>query len=301
MPFFNWAKISLLNLLTQLRLYLELIRFSHTLFALPFAAFSAAMAWTVAPFRWLDLLGFLFCMVFARSSAMAFNRLVDWRYDAQNPRTANRHLPRGLLTPVQVAAFTIVSALGFILSTLLFLPNRWPIVGAVPILALLWAYSYTKRFTWLSHIWLGTCLALAPVAAWVAITASFAVAPFLLALAVVFWVAGFDVIYACQDYEFDRKAGLKSLPARFGIPRALRTAAGLHAGMLITLAFLPLVFPSLGSVFWLGVGIIAGLVAYEHSLVRPTDLTRVNDAFFTVNAIVSITIFLMGLVDLWLF
>lgn len=280
--------------------YLELIRFSHTLFALPFAALSAAMAWAETPFRFRDLAGFLLCMVFARSTAMAFNRLVDRDIDARNPRTAMRHLPRGILTVSQVAVFTIICGVGFVLSTLLFLPNVWPVLGAGPVLLFLLGYSYAKRFTWLSHFWLGTALALAPVAAWVAITGRFDWPPFVLAGAVTLWVSGFDVIYACQDYEFDRQAGLKSLPAWLGVPRALRCAAILHAGMVVVLACLPMVYSRLGTAYYAGIVAIAGLLIYEHLIVRPTDLSRVNEAFFHVNAVISLGLFLVGVCDIWI-
>lgn len=291
---------SLKNVFSKVRVYLELIRFSHTLFALPFAALSAAMAWAEVPFRVHHLLGFLLCMVFARSTAMAFNRLVDRRIDAVNPRTAERHLPRGVLSIRQVVVFTILCAVGFCLSTLLFLPNPWPVAGALPVLVFLLAYSYTKRFTWLCHLWLGTALGLAPIAAWVAITGEFALPPVVLALVVVFWVAGFDIIYACQDYDFDRRYGLKSVPAWLGIRWALRWAAVLHFVMIVVLAVLPLVYHRFGAVYW---GTLLGIVillVYEHALVRPNDLSKVNRAFFHVNAIISIGLFLAGVVDIWL-
>lgn len=288
------------DLIETVRVYLELIRFSHTLFALPFAALSAAMAWAETPFCFRHLLGFLLCMVFARSTAMAFNRLVDRRIDAINPRTANRHLPRGVLNVGQVIAFTVVCGVAFCLSTLLFLPNLWPVAGALPVLAFLMAYSYAKRFTWLCHFWLGAALALAPIAAWVAITGEFGLPPVVLALAVVFWVAGFDVIYACQDYEFDRTVGLKSLPAWLGIRRALRWAAVLHLGMATTLAFLPLVYTRFGMLYWSALSAIILLLIYEHALVRPNDLSRVNQAFFHVNAIISTGLFIAGVADIWI-
>ncbi len=170
--------------------------------------------------RWQDLAGILICMATARSAAMAFNRLADRRLDAANPRTHNRHLPQGVLGVGTVALFTVVCALGFLGGTLLFLPrNPLPLLAAVPVLAFLLAYSYAKRFTLLAHLWLGTALAMAPLGAWVALRAELALAPLLLGLAVMLWVAGFDIIYACQDVDFDRTMRLHSIPARFGVAR----------------------------------------------------------------------------------
>ena len=212
------------------REYLDLVKFHHTLFALPFALLGAALAaWSPDGWRGRvqDWLGILLCMATARSAAMAFNRLVDRDYDAMNPRTAGRHLPAGRLRAPSVALFTAACALGFIASTLLFLPNRLPLFLSVPVLLWLLGYSYTKRFTSLAHFWLGASLSFAPVAAWIALRGDIAWPPVLLALAVLFWVAGFDIIYACQDVAFDRQAGLKSVPNRLGIPLALRIAASL--------------------------------------------------------------------------
>jgi len=284
----------------RFRQFLELVRFSHTLFALPFAALSAAMVWRETPFRWRHLLGFLLCMVFARSAAMAFNRLVDRDLDAVNPRTAGRHLPRGILGVRQVQAFTIFCALGFVISTLLFLPNDWPLLASGPVLAFLFAYSYSKRFTWLSHFWLGMALALAPPGVWLAIQGRLAWPPIILASAVVFWVAGFDIIYSCQDYEFDRQQRLWSVPAVLGIRNALRLAAGSHGLMVLCLAGLPFLFPGFGWLYWFGLVLVTLLLVYEHLLVRPNDLRRVNEAFFHVNAVVSVGLLIIGTVDIWL-
>jgi 4-hydroxybenzoate polyprenyltransferase len=294
-------------MLTRLRRLLELIRFSHTLFALPFALLSAALAWRFqGEFSWLDLAGILLCMVFARSAAMAFNRLADRHYDAANPRTAQRHLSTGQLSVGTVWLFTLGCAAGFVASTLLFLlktpPNPWPLVLSVPVLLFLLAYSWTKRFTVLAHFWLGAALMLAPLAAWVAIRGiprlEDLLVPFVLGLAVLFWVAGFDIIYACQDVEFDRRARLSSIPARLGVPAALRVALGCH---LLMLAVLVLLYwaanPYLGIVYLCGVSAVALLLIYEHLLVRPDDLTRVNQAFFQVNAVVSVGLFLVVLLQ----
>jgi 4-hydroxybenzoate polyprenyltransferase len=293
-------------MLTRVRHLLEMIRFSHTLFALPFALLAAMMAWQagrhVPPpvaFRWPDLAGLLICMAGARSAAMAFNRLADRRLDALNPRTANRHLPVGILSAGSVAAFTVAASLVFVAGTLFFLPrNPIPLYAAAPVLAFLFGYSFTKRFTALSHFWLGTAMGLAPLAAWVVVRAEIAWPPLLLAGAVALWGAGFDVIYACQDVEFDRQAGLHSLPARWGVVRALRWAALCHLGMVLLLLALPLVYPRFGRLYLAGILAIAGLLIYEHRLVRPDDLTRVNRAFFHVNAVVSVGLFVLGTVDL---
>ena len=295
-------------MLRRIRQLLEMIRFSHTLFALPFALLAAVMAWAAnarsdppVPFRWQDLAGILVCMVFARSAAMAFNRLADRRLDALNPRTKERHLPTGVLSVGSVVLFTVVCSLGFVAGTLLFLPqNLIPLYAAAPVLLFLFAYSFTKRFTLLSHFWLGTALALAPVAAWVALRAEIAGIPWpplVLGGAVVLWVAGFDMIYACQDVEFDVKMKLFSAPARWGVATALRLAALCHAGMVVLLLLLPLVYPHFRVIYLTGVALIALLLIYEHWLVRPDDLTRVNQAFFNVNAVVSVGLLCVGTID----
>jgi 4-hydroxybenzoate polyprenyltransferase len=286
-------------MIESIRRYLEMIRFSHSVFALPFALAGATLAWQAAPFRWEHLLGIVWCMVTARSAAMAFNRLADRRIDAANPRTAGRHLPAGLLSVPAVTAFFLASSAAFVAGTLLFLPNPWPLYLAVPVLAFICAYSLTKRFTTLAHFWLGASLLLAPLAAWIAIRGPEGLAtPGLLGLAVLFWVAGFDILYACQDAEFDRAAKLRSIPAAVGVPRALRIAAGCHAVMSIILALLYFVaVPPLGALYLAGVVAVAGLLVYEHRLVRPDDLSHVNAAFFTVNGVISVGLFLLIVVD----
>jgi 4-hydroxybenzoate polyprenyltransferase len=288
-----------------------MIRFSHTLFALPFALLAALMAWTAnarssspasgypAAFRYLDLLGILACMVFARSTAMAFNRIADRRLDAINPRTQTRHLPGGVLSVGSVVLFTVLCGAGFVASTLMFLPHNWiPLYASLPVLLFLMGYSYAKRFTLMSHFWLGAALMLAPLAAWVAIRAEISPAPLVLGGAVLFWVAGFDIIYACQDFDFDVQMRLKSIPVRFGVVAALRIAALCHLLMVALLLMLPLVYPFFGRIYLTGVVCIAGLLFYEHRIVRPDDLTRVNRAFFHVNAVVSVGLLVIGAVDL---
>ena len=290
----------------QFRHILEMIRFSHTLFALPFALLAAAMAWALnarstppVPFRWLDLVGILVCMVTARSAAMAFNRLADRQLDALNPRTRMRHLPSGVLSVAGVWGFTILCSLGFVLATLLFLPNWIPLAGSLPVLLFLFGYSYAKRLTSLAHVWLGIALALAPSAAWVVLRAEIAWPPLLLSTAVALWVAGFDIIYACQDYVFDVSMQLHSIPARMGVAGALRLAAACHLLMLVLLAILPWTYPLFGVIYLAGVAAIGLLLVYEHWLVRPDDLSRVNQAFFNVNAVVSLGLLAVGLLDLW--
>jgi len=282
-----------------------MIRFSHTLFALPFALLAAAMAWSLnarstppLPFRWRDLVGILVCMVTARSTAMAFNRMADRQIDGLNPRTKMRHLPTGVLSVGGVWNFTIICSLGFVLGTLLFLPNWIPLAASVPVLLFLFGYSYAKRFTLLSHVWLGIALALAPSAAWVVLRAEIAWPPLILSMAVALWVAGFDMIYACQDYAFDVSMRLHSVPARLGIVAALRLAAACHFGTLVLLALMPLVYPRFGAVYLTGVAAIGLLLVYEHWLVRPDDLSRVNRAFFHVNAVVSLGLLAVGVAEL---
>jgi 4-hydroxybenzoate polyprenyltransferase len=300
-------------MLATIRHFLSLIRFSHTVFALPFALLAAAMAWhgdggphPPRPFSWRALLGILLCMVFARSAAMAFNRLVDRKFDADNPRTARRHLPAGILSVPQVAAFAILCSVAFAASTLLFLPNRLPMYLAAPGLGFLLGYSYAKRFTALSHFWLGAALALTPVAAWISIRGEAVMqAPgdllpaIVLGGAVLAWVAGFDIIYACQDFDFDRQEHLHSVPVRLGVAGALRLAAACHFVTIVLLAVLPLAYPPFGWIYGAGVAAVAVLLVYEHALVRPDDLARVNTAFFNVNAVISLGLLAVGCVDLW--
>jgi 4-hydroxybenzoate polyprenyltransferase len=248
-------------------------------------------------------------MVGARSAAMAFNRLADRRLDAENPRTRSRHIPAGILSVGSVVAFTLASSLLFVLSTLLFWPNRLPLALSLPVLLFLLGYSYAKRFTSLAHFWLGAALMLAPLSTWIAIRGEALVAdPFdllpalFLGGAVLAWVAGFDIIYACQDADFDRRSRLRSIPAALGVAWALRLAAACHVATLALLALLPWLCPHvpLGWVYGLGLAAVGVLLVYEHALVRPDDLTRVNAAFFNVNAIISVGLFAVGTIDLLL-
>ena len=298
---------------TTIHDWLGLIRFSHTVFALPFAALATIMAFT-APlpsgslpgFRVRDLVGILLCMVFARSAAMAFNRLVDADVDAANPRTAKRHIPAGIVSKRSAWGFTLVCGVLFIASTAIFLPNFIPLIASVPVLLFLCGYSLAKRFTSAAHLWLGVALSLSPVCAWVAIRGPESVlhpadllSPLVLAMAVAAWVTGFDIIYACQDAEYDAGVGLHSVPARFGIAGALKIARASHLVMLAFLALLPLVASEsgLGWLFWAALVVIAILVVRQHSLVRPDDLDRVNQAFFDTNAAISVTLLIVGAID----
>jgi len=280
--------------------FLDLIKFNHTLFALPFAILGGALA-AHRPDGWhgriQDWVGILLCMATARSAAMAFNRLADRSIDARNPRTASRHLPAGTLSVQAVAGFTAISSVLFIASTLLFFPNRWPLILSIPVLLWILAYSYTKRFTSLAHFWLGISLSLTPIAAWIALRGDLQWPPLLLGLAVLCWVSGFDIIYACQDVEFDRNAGLHSIPQTMGVPNALRLAALCHAAMMVPLIGLGILYP-LGGIYFAGVLAVAILLLYEHSLVRPDDLAHVNIAFFQVNIAISLGLLVFGVADL---
>ena len=272
------------SLWERVALYGRMIKFTHSVFALPFALASFAIA-TGGRLPGRTLLWVLVAMVGARSAAMGFNRLADHRIDALNPRTAGRELPRGALSRAQVWAFVLLSSAALVLAAAMLNPLCFALSPVALLLVL--GYSYTKRFTPLSHLALGLGLAIAPVGAWLAVRGSFSPVPLVLALAVVCWVAGFDVIYACQDVDFDRAQGLHSLPARLGPRRALMAARGLHAlavGFLLSLWWLAPLHP----VYLLGVAAVAVLFAYEHSLVRPDDLSRIDAAFFAVNGWISV-------------
>lgn len=299
--------------LTRVRDYLELIRFSHTVFALPFALLGVVLACTVPStvaipagvMAWRTL-AVVLCMVTARSAAMAFNRLVDASIDARNPRTAGRHIPSGRLSSTGVWLFFAAMVLSFWISCALFLPNWIPLAGALPVLVWICGYSFAKRFTSAAHLWLGIALALSPICAWLAVRGEQVienpadVGPAVgLALAVAAWVMGFDIIYACQDAKFDKGQGLHSVPARLGIAGALRVAAAAHFFMLVVLAAWPWAFPqlSLGVIYYTALAIVAGLVIVQHRLVSPNDLARVNLAFFNINAVISFGLCLATAVD----
>lgn len=275
------------------RLFLSLVKFEHTLFALPFAYIGAFLAVDAVPGA-ADLLWISVAMVGARSLAMALNRLIDAGIDARNPRTAGRELPRGALRPWHVVLFSLASLAVFLVAVYQLAPIvRW--LWPIPVLAFV-VYPYLKRATWLSHAWLGAVDGLAPVGAWAAITNDLPLEAWLLGAAVAVWVAGFDVLYALFDLDFDREHGLHSLPARFGAPAAFAVARACHVA---TVAFLALAGLALdvGLLYWLGVASVGALLAYEHSLVSPADTRRLDTAFFTMNGVISVTFFAFVLGD----
>ena len=285
----------------RLRLTLEMIKFEHSVFALPFALTGALLAFRQngfdAPGIWRQLLWIVVAMVAARSAAMAFNRLIDAPIDARNPRTRMRAIPAGMLSPRFAWCFTIAASL--LLFFAAYELNPLCLRLSPLALAVLFFYSYTKRFTTFSHLVLGLTLGIAPAAAWIAVRGSLDPRILLLTAAVMFWTAGFDVIYSCQDYDFDRQEGLWSVPRVVGIANALRVARLLHISMVGCL--LALVYTlHVGALALAGVGAIVVLLIYEHSLVKPADLSRVNAAFFTMNGYVSVLFFLFWAADIFL-
>jgi len=267
------------------RLTLEMIKIEHTLFALPFAFLGAVLAANGLPTVW-QVLWIVIAMVGARSAAMAFNRIADRDFDARNPRTASRALPAGLLSVSFVWLFTILAAALFVLAAAML--NRLTLILSPVALACVLLYSFTKRWTQFSHLVLGACLSIAPTGAWIAVRGEIgSAAPLLLSLVVLLWTAGFDILYACQDYDFDRREGLRSIPARIGISRALWISRALHAAAFLALVWLFLV-TGLGPIAFAGVLATGALLIYQHRLVRADDLGRLNAAFFTTNAFVSV-------------
>jgi 4-hydroxybenzoate polyprenyltransferase len=273
--------------LRNLRVTLEMIKWEHSVFALPFALCGAMLAANGLP-AGQQLFWIIVAMVAARSAAMAFNRLADAAIDAANPRTQTRALPAGTLTPAFVAAFVIVSGVVFVLAASRL--NHLALMLSPVALAVVLLYSYTKRFTRWSHLFLGLALGIAPSAAWIAVRGSFDPRILLLTAAVMFWVGGFDVLYACQDYQFDRQAGLHSIPRYFGIGRSLWIARSFHVLMLLLLLGLVVAF-GLGKLAVVGVVVVLLLLTYEHSLVSATNLSRLNAAFFTMNGVISVVFF----------
>jgi 4-hydroxybenzoate polyprenyltransferase len=285
----------------RLRLTLEMIKFEHSVFALPFALTGALLAWRAAGFHIADLaprlLWIVVAMVSARSAAMAFNRILDAQIDARNRRTANRHLPARLLSTKFAWAFTAAASIVFLGAARQLGPLCFLLAPLA--LSLLFFYSFSKRFTLFSHLILGSCLGIAPAAAWIALRGSLDPRILWLTAAVMFWTAGFDVIYACQDFEFDCAEGLCSIPRTFGISGALLIARFLHLAMIACLLALVVSF-HLGLLSLMGVAAIVALLIYEHALVKPHDLSRVNAAFFTVNGYVSILFFAFWTADILL-
>jgi 4-hydroxybenzoate polyprenyltransferase len=266
---------------------LEMIKWEHSVFALPFALTGAVLA--AGGWPTLRVLGWIVvCMVAARSAAMAFNRLVDARLDAANPRTAMRALPAGTLSSGFVSGFVLVAVTVFVLGAAML--NRLTLELAPVALAVVLAYSYMKRVTRWSHLVLGLALGIAPTAAWIAVRGTLDARILVLTLAVLLWVGGFDVLYACQDFEHDRKVGLNSVPQAFGIGAAFWIARAMHVGMLGMLCWLMVLF-GLGRVSVLGVAVVAGLLLYEHLIISPVDMRRMNAAFFTLNGVISVVFF----------
>ncbi len=288
------------TLFKRIRLTLEMIRFEHSIFALPFALTGALLAFredgfATAGLGW-KLAWIVVAMVAARSTAMAFNRVLDASIDARNPRTAMRHIPAGLLTRRFTWVFIVVSSAVFVLASRMLNPLCFALSPVA--LAVVCFYSFTKRFTSFSHIVLGFSLGIAPAAAWIAMRGSLDPRILWLTVAVTFWTAGFDIIYSCQDFDFDRQAGLFSLPKQLGISRALRVSRLLHALMVGCLLFLVRDF-RLGPLAIAGTGAIAALLIYEHLLVKADDLSRINAAFFTVNGYVSVLFFVFWAADVF--
>jgi len=285
----------------RLRLTLDMIKFEHSIFALPFALTGALLAWRDSGFHIAGLawrfVWILIAMVTARSAAMAFNRILDADIDARNRRTAARHLPARLLSVQFAWGFTAISSLLFLVAARQL--GFWCLVLAPLVLAMLFFYSFSKRFTLFSHLILGFCLGMAPAAAWIAMRGTLDARILWLTGAVMFWTAGFDVIYACQDFEFDCTEGLHSIPKRFGVGGALMIARLLHVAMIASLIALAVSF-RLGPLSVAGIAAVVLLLIYEHGLVKPHDLSRVNAAFFTVNGYVSLLFFAFWAADILL-
>ncbi|HEX4005384.1 MAG TPA: UbiA-like polyprenyltransferase [Acidobacteriaceae bacterium] len=283
-----------MGLLRSVRVTLEMIKWEHSVFALPFALTGAMLAAGGWP-PWAKLGWIVVCMVSARSAAMAFNRWADADLDAANPRTKMRAIPAGLLTRRFAAGFTVAMAAVFLLGA--WRLNRLTLLLAPVVLAVLFLYSYTKRFTRWSHLFLGLALGLAPTGAWIAIRGSLDARILVLTAAVLFWVAGFDVLYACQDEAHDRVVGLRSVPATLGTATAFLVARAMHLAMLALLVWLAVLF-HLGAIAFVGIAAVALLLGWEHTMVSPRDLSRMNAAFFTMNGVISVIFFAFVAADL---
>lgn len=288
------------SLLSRLTVFASDIKLSHSVFALPWAILATFMAAEAATPRIGQIVLIVVCMVLARTVAMGANRLLDARLDASNPRTARRAIPSGRLSFGFVFAVVLACALGFVGATAVFgiVYQNWiPLIASVPVLAFVSAYPLLKRFTRLCHYYLGAALALAPVCAWVAIAGTLTIEPILMAGAVLLWTAGFDILYACQDYDSDVALGVFSVPAKLGIARALWVARLTHVLCVACLIVLGLVSAPLATLYFVGVAITGALLVVEHSLVRAGDLSKVNVAFFTVNGIISVLLGTLGVLD----
>lgn len=286
-------------MLDSIKKYFSLIKFSHTIFALPFAfiGFSLAIHSGIAHFNLQKFILVIMCMLFARSSAMAFNRYIDRKFDAKNPRTAVREIPAGAISPNAALFFTIICCLLFIICAY-FINSLCFYLSPIALLVVL-GYSFTKRFTPLCHLILGVGLALAPIGSYMALTEQFAILPILFGCIVFFWVSGFDIIYALQDEDFDRSQGLKSIPVYFGIKKSLQLSEGIHlfSAIIVTFGFF------LGNFSWLyiiGAVLFIGLLIYQHTLVKPNDLSKVNLAFGTTNGVASVVFCFFVCADIFL-
>jgi 4-hydroxybenzoate polyprenyltransferase len=285
-----------MGLLRKIRTTLEMIKWEHSIFALPFALTAALLAAHGVP-RWHTLLWILVAMISARCCAMAFNRWADADLDAANPRTANRAIPSGLLSRQFVLGFTVLTGLLFVVAAANL--NRLTLLLSPAVLVVLLGYSYMKRVTRWCHVVLGLALGLAPAAAWVAVCGALDPRILVLTAAVTLWVGGFDVLYACQDFEHDRTVGLHSLPQALGIPTAFRVSRAMHLVMLGLLAWFGWLF-DFGLAGWMGITAAGLLLAYEHSIVSPRDLRRLNAAFFTMNGVIAMVFLIFVATDLWL-
>jgi 4-hydroxybenzoate polyprenyltransferase len=287
---------------SRFTLFARDIKISHTIFAMPWALLATFLAAGGSP-RWLQLALIVLCMIFARTVAMSSNRLLDAELDAKNSRTAGRAIPSGKLSRNFYIAILAACGLAFIASTSVFwfiYRNPWPIALAIPVLLFLAAYPLLKRFTRFCHYYLGAALALAPICAWLAISAHLAIEPFFMFFAVLLWTAGFDIIYACQDYQSDLQTGVFSIPAKIGIPRALWIARFTHAGSFAAMILLGWYSPQLRTLYFIGVAAAGALLIVEHSLVKPNDLSKVGLAFFTMNGIISVLVGSLGIADVLL-
>ncbi|NTW66694.1 MAG: UbiA family prenyltransferase [Nitrospirae bacterium] len=283
-------------MVNKIKIILEMIKFEHTIFALPFAFTGALLALDGLP-SLEQVIWIIAAMVGARSAAMGFNRWADRDIDAQNPRTKTRALPLGLVTPAQVLAFIIVSSGLLVLAAYMLNPLSFTLAPVA--LAIVFFYSYTKRFTFLSHAFLGLAISGAPMGAWIAVTGRFEFPALVLGVAVLFWLVGFDILYALQDLEFDQKAGLHSVPQRFGVRTSLLISRMAHLVTMLCLFWIYILLP-VGLAYLLGVLVAMGLIIYEHSLVRESDLSKLNIAFFNMNGYISVTIFIFTLLDVLL-
>jgi len=290
------------QILSKVALFAGDIKLHHTIFALPFALLATFLAAAGVPALG-KLLLILVCMATARTVAMSVNRVLDAALDAENPRTARRAIPSGRLSKTFFATAIALCSAAFIAATALFqilYHNPWPLRFSAPVLLFLSAYPLLKRFTRLCHYWLGAALALAPICAWVAIKGNLETPPLMMAVAVLFWTAGFDIIYACQDYEVDVRCGLYSVPSKLGIARALWVARLTHTLSAAALLALALLTPQFGLIFLSGVAVATVLLAVEHSIVRANDLSKVGLAFFTLNGLISVLLGTLGIVDVLL-